>query len=72
VCNLSHLPTNLVIDDRLLAEAVKVGGHRTKKTAVTAALEEYIRRRKQKRILKLFGKIELDPVRDFKKQRGRA
>jgi hypothetical protein len=26
-----HMPTNLAIDDRLLDEAQKVGGHRTKK-----------------------------------------
>ena len=66
------MPTNLAIDDRLLNEAVRVGGHRTKKAAVTEALEEYIRRRKQTRLLKLFGKIEFDPAYDSKKQRRRA
>jgi Arc/MetJ family transcription regulator len=66
------MPTNLAIDDRLLEEARKVGGHRTKKATVTEALEEYIRRRKQKRLLELFGKIEFDPTYDYKKQRRRA
>lgn len=66
------MPTNLAIDDRLLDEAVKVGGHRTKKATVTEALEEYIRRRKQSRVLKLFGKIEFDPAYNYKKQRQRA
>jgi Arc/MetJ family transcription regulator len=31
------MPTNLAIDDRLLEEAQKVGGHRTKRETVTAA-----------------------------------
>ena len=72
MCRLPHMPTNLAIDDRLLEEAVKIGGHRTKKATVTEALEEYIRRRKQTRLLKLFGKLEFDPAYDYKKQRRRA
>jgi len=39
------MPTNLVIDDRLLEEAQKVGRHRTKRETVNAALEEYKVRR---------------------------
>ena len=66
------MPTNLAIDNRLLEEAVKVGGHRTKKATVNEALEEYVRRRKQTRLLKLFGKVEFDPAYDYKKQRRRA
>ena len=72
MCRLPHMPTNLAIDDRLLEEAVKVGGHRTKKATVNEALDEYIRRRKQTRLLKLFGKVEFDPAYDYKKQRRRA
>jgi Arc/MetJ family transcription regulator len=52
------MPTNLAIDDRLIEEARKVGHHSTKKAAVTAALDEYIRRRKQVQILDLFGAID--------------
>jgi Arc/MetJ family transcription regulator len=63
--------TNLAIDDRLLEEAQKIGGHRTKKATVTEALEEYIRHRKQARIVELFGQVELDPKFDYKKQRRR-
>jgi hypothetical protein len=63
--------TNLAIDDRLLEEAQKIGGHRTKKATVTEALEEYIRHRKQAKIVELFGKVELDPKYDYKKQRRR-
>jgi Arc/MetJ family transcription regulator len=66
------MPTNLAIDDRLLEEARQIGGQRTKKATVTEALEEYIQRRKQAKILKLFGTVELDPTYDYKKQRRRS
>ncbi len=65
------MATNLAIDDRLLEEAQEIGGHRTKKATVTEALEEYILRRKQVRILKLFGQIDFEPRYDYKKQRQR-
>lgn len=65
------MATNLAIDDRLLEEARRVGGHATKKATVTEALHEYIRRRKQQKILELFGKVEYDPGYDYKKQRRR-
>ena len=72
MCKLLHMATNLAIDDRLLKAALRVGGHRTKKATVTEALEEYIRRRKQTRVIDLFGKIDFDPTYDYKKQRRRA
>jgi Arc/MetJ family transcription regulator len=65
------VPTNLDIDDRLLDEALKVGGRATKKATVTEALQEYISRRKQARITELFGTIEYEPKYDYKKQRRR-
>jgi hypothetical protein len=63
------MPTNLAIDDRLIQEAQKLGGHRTKKEAVTAALDEYIRRRKQQEMISLFGTIDYDPTYDYKRAR---
>jgi len=63
------MPTNLAIDDRLINEARELGHHRTKKEAVTAALDEYIRKRKQLKILELFGKIEYDENYDYKRER---
>lgn len=66
------MPTNLAIDDRLLDEAHRIGGHRTKKATVTEALEEYIQRRRQAKILELFGTVEFDPGYDYKKQRSRS
>ena len=65
------MATNLGLDDKLIDEARRVGKHRTKKEAVTAALEEYIRRRKQLRILDLFGTIDFDPKYDYKAERRR-
>jgi Arc/MetJ family transcription regulator len=65
------MATNLAIDDRLLEEARRIGGQKTKRATVTEALHEYIQRRKQQQILDLFGKVDLDPTYDFKKQRRR-
>ncbi|HXZ13814.1 MAG TPA: type II toxin-antitoxin system VapB family antitoxin [Candidatus Sulfotelmatobacter sp.] len=56
-------------DGSLIEEAKKLGGHRTKKAAVTAALEEYIRIRKQLGILSLFGTIDYDSDHDYKRER---
>ena len=71
MCKASHMATNLAIDDGLLDEALKVGGHRTKKATVTEALEEYIRRRRQARIVELFGTIDFAEGLDAKKKRRR-
>ena len=65
------MATNLALDDRLIEEARSIGGHKTKKDAVTAALAEYIQRRKQMRIIKLFGTIDYEPGYDYKAQRQR-
>jgi Arc/MetJ family transcription regulator len=65
------MATNLAIDDRLLEEALKAGGHKTKKDTVNEALREYIQRRKQLRIVELFGTVEFDPHYDYKRQRRR-
>jgi Arc/MetJ family transcription regulator len=63
------MATNLDIDDKLIDQAVLLGGHRTKKAAVTEALEEYVQRREQKKITELFGTIDFDPDYDYKQQR---
>lgn len=63
------MATNLALDDKLIDEARRIGGHSTKKEAVTAALDEYIRRRKQVEILKHFGTVDFDPGYDYKQHR---
>lgn len=65
------MPTNLALDDELIEQAREVGRHRTKKDAVTAALREYVQRRRQLRILDLFGSVEFDPDYDYKAERRR-
>jgi Arc/MetJ family transcription regulator len=65
------MATNLAIDDALIDKARKIGGHKTKKGAVTEALEEYIRRREQRRILQAFGTVDFDPTYDYKAERRR-
>ena len=66
------MATNLAIDDRLLNEAFRVGGQRTKKETVTQALEEYVQRRKQARILDLFGKVDFNPKYNYRRLRRRG
>lgn len=71
MCKNERVATNLALDDRLIEEARSVGKHKTKKEAVTAALQEYIQRRKQMGIFKLFGTIDYDPKYDYKARRWR-
>jgi hypothetical protein len=65
------MATNLSIDPKLLERALEVSGERTKKAAVTKALEEFIARRRQKRLLDLMGKLEWDSSFDYKAERSR-
>ena len=68
---LSAGKTNLSIDPKLIDEALALSGERSKKAAVTRALEEFIARRRQKRLLELMGKLEWDPGYDCKAERSR-
>lgn len=52
------MATNLEIDNNLIQEALKLGGHRTKGAVVEEALKKYVRRRKQLAITELFGTIK--------------
>lgn len=63
------MATNLAIDDKLINEARAVGHHKTKKEAVTAALERYVQWHKQQEILEHFGTIDFDPDYDYKRNR---
>jgi len=66
------MATNLQIDDKLILKAVRLGGHKTKKAAVSKALVEYIQHLEQEKILSMFGTVEYDPEYDYKKQRRRS
>lgn len=66
------MATNLAIDPALLERAVEVSGERTKKAAVTKALQEFIARREQRRVLELLGKLEWDESFNHKAERSRS
>jgi len=66
------MATNLAIDPDLLDRALEVSGERTKKAAVTKALQEFIARREQRRLLDLMGKLEWDQSFDYKAARSRT
>jgi Arc/MetJ family transcription regulator len=65
------MPTNLALDDKLVQEVKRLGGHTTKRAAVNEALQEYVTRRKQKKILEIFGTLEWDSTYDYKMARKR-
>lgn len=65
------MSTNLALDPKLLDRALKVSGEKTKKAAVTKALEEFIARRSQKKLLDLMGRLEWDGDYDYKAERSR-
>ena len=66
------MATNLAIDDKLILQALQIGHHKTKKEAVTAALQEYITRKKQSELINLFGKVEFDESYNYKQARNRC
>jgi len=65
------MATNIDIDNDLLHEALALGKCKTKKAVVNQALDEFVRSRKQRQVLDLFGKIEFDPEYDYKTERRR-
>ena len=65
------MATNLAIDPNLLDRVLEVSGEKTKKAAVTKALQEFIARREQRRVLDLMGKLEWDQSFDYKAERSR-
>jgi Arc/MetJ family transcription regulator len=65
------MATNLGIDDAVIEQVLTLSGERTKKAAVTVALNEYIQRHKQAKILDYFGTVDFDPDWDYKAIRQR-
>lgn len=59
--------TNIVIDDRLIAEAMKLSGARTKREAVEDSLRLLVRLKRQERIRRARGRLkwsgDLDAMR---------
>lgn len=67
-----HMATNLAISRDLLERAVALSGKRAKAAAVTLALQEFIARREQRRLLELFDALDWDPEFDHKVERSRG
>ncbi len=65
------MATNLALDNNLIIQAQKIGGFKTKKDTVNYVLEDFVKRSKQKEILPLFGKIDIDDNYNYKQHRKR-
>lgn len=58
--------TNIVLDDRLIEQAMRLAKVKTKREAVDVALREFIARAKQKDVLALIGKDLIAPHYDVR------
>jgi Arc/MetJ family transcription regulator len=63
------MATNIGMDERLLAEAQRIGKQPTKKATVNEALAEYIKHRKRLKSLELIGKVDFNSRYNYKKAR---
>ncbi|EIW00005.1 MAG: type II toxin-antitoxin system VapB family antitoxin [Thermoanaerobacteraceae bacterium] len=61
--------TNIVIDENLIKEALKISGLKTKKEVVNLALKEFVENRRRKNLMEIKGKIQFDENYDYKKMR---
>jgi hypothetical protein len=61
----------VAVDSKLVEEARRCGGHKTKKEAAVRAFEANIRHHKQMRILEAFGTIDFDPAYDYRAECGK-
>ena len=59
--------TNVVIDDRLMAETLEASGARTKRAAIEEAMRVFVRLSRQAKARELFGTVnwigDLDEMR---------
>jgi hypothetical protein len=63
--------SNLNYDQDLLEQAKKLGGFKYKTETINAALEEFVRRHQQQKIIELFGAVEYEKEYDYKKAKKR-
>ena len=63
--------TNIVIDDKLMQEAMKLSQLNTKKEVIEKALQEFVRTRSQMDLSDLHGKIRFADNYDYKTLRER-
>lgn len=62
--------TNIVIDDRLMADALKASGLRTKKEAVEEGLKLLLQRSRQQDIRNLRGQVRWEGNLDAMREDG--
>ena len=65
------MATHISIDPDLVELALELSGERTKEAAVTRALEEFIARRRHRKLLELMAALEWHGSSDYKKERSR-
>ena len=63
--------TNIVFDDRLMKEALRLSRYKTKKELIQKALEEFIQNRKRRDLRELKGKVRFNDRYDYKGLRNR-
>jgi len=61
--------TNVVLDDDLVNEAIRLSGVKTKKEVISVALQEFVATRKRGNLLDLAGKIKFLDDYDYKAMR---
>jgi Arc/MetJ family transcription regulator len=61
--------TNVVLDDDLVNEAIRLSGIKTKKEVISFALQELVAASKRKNLLDLAGKIRFVDDYDYKAMR---
>ena len=62
--------TNILIDDKLINEALTIAAVKTKKDIVNLALKEFVEHHKRKNLLDLKSKISFQSDYDYKKLRN--
>ena len=65
------MATNVELEPKLIKEAQRIGGHKTKHETIESALREYVQHRKQADIIAMFGTIDFDEGYDYKASRKR-
>ena len=58
--------TNIVLDEKLIEEAIRLSGARTKKDVVHRALKEFVENRKRLDLMELAGRISFADKYDYK------
>ena len=61
--------TNIVLDDNLVKEAIKLSRVKTKKELIHLALKEFVENKRRRNLLDLEGKIEFAEGYDYKQMR---